>query len=200
MFAFNRRALRAYRKAGFRQEGVLRDAVLDGGRYADNILMAMLEQDWQAMQGRPQRSTAKYDKTRPGKADLLSPAGFYLKLASCRKKYRCLPQPVCVVAGRALPQRGAALGRLHPETAETGAAAGFGAQGADSPLLPGQSAETPGRGGVLHRFWTVLGLPRPAAKSAPAGRYTRGYGARKAAGAGAKGPAPSRRAAIRGAF
>ena len=53
MFAFNRRALRAYRKAGFRQEGVLRDAVLDGGRYADNILMAMLEQDWQAMQGRP---------------------------------------------------------------------------------------------------------------------------------------------------
>lgn len=53
VFAFNRRALRAYRKAGFRQEGVLRDAVLDGGRYADDILMSMLEQDWQAMQGRP---------------------------------------------------------------------------------------------------------------------------------------------------
>lgn len=53
VFSFNRRALRAYQKAGFRQEGVLRDAVLDNGRYADTILMAMLEQDWHAMQGSP---------------------------------------------------------------------------------------------------------------------------------------------------
>lgn len=33
-------------KAGFKREGVLRDAVLDGNQYADNILMAMLEDDW----------------------------------------------------------------------------------------------------------------------------------------------------------
>ena len=29
-----------------RREGVLRDAVLSGGRYADDILMAILEDEW----------------------------------------------------------------------------------------------------------------------------------------------------------
>lgn len=43
---FNPRAEKAYLKAGFKKEGVLRDAVMDGEKYADDILMAMLEDDW----------------------------------------------------------------------------------------------------------------------------------------------------------
>lgn len=46
VFSFNPRAERAYAKAGFRREGVLRDAVMDGDRYGDVILMAILEEDW----------------------------------------------------------------------------------------------------------------------------------------------------------
>ena len=46
VFSFNPRAERAYLKAGFRREGVLRDAVLDGDSYADDILMALLEDEW----------------------------------------------------------------------------------------------------------------------------------------------------------
>lgn len=51
VFSFNPQAERVYQKAGFRREGVLRDAVLDGTSYADEILMAMLEQDWRALKG-----------------------------------------------------------------------------------------------------------------------------------------------------
>lgn len=49
VFSFNARAIRAYEKAGFRREGVLRDAVKDGDTYADDILMAMLEDEWRAL-------------------------------------------------------------------------------------------------------------------------------------------------------
>lgn len=51
VFSFNPRAERVYQKAGFRREGVLRDAVLDGTDYADDILMAMLEEEWRALKG-----------------------------------------------------------------------------------------------------------------------------------------------------
>lgn len=46
VFSFNPRAIRAYEKAGFRREGVLREAVKDGDRYGDDILMAILEDEW----------------------------------------------------------------------------------------------------------------------------------------------------------
>ena len=49
VFSFNQRAERAYARAGFRREGVLRDAVRDGDGYADDILMAILEPEWQAL-------------------------------------------------------------------------------------------------------------------------------------------------------
>lgn len=49
VFSFNPRAERVYEKAGFRREGVRRDALLDGGKYADDILMAMLETDWRKL-------------------------------------------------------------------------------------------------------------------------------------------------------
>ena len=46
VFSFNLRAMKAYQNAGFRQEGVLKDAIKDGDKYADNILMAILEDEW----------------------------------------------------------------------------------------------------------------------------------------------------------
>ena len=46
VFSFNPRAEKVYTKAGFRREGVLRDSVMDGAYYADDILMAMLEDEW----------------------------------------------------------------------------------------------------------------------------------------------------------
>lgn len=52
VFSFNPRAERAYEKAGFRREGVRRDAVLDGDGYGDDILMAILEPEWQTVKAR----------------------------------------------------------------------------------------------------------------------------------------------------
>ena len=52
VFSFNPRAERAYEKAGFRREGVRRDAVRDGDKYGDDILMAMLEDEWRAVKVR----------------------------------------------------------------------------------------------------------------------------------------------------
>lgn len=49
VFSFNTRAIKAYLKAGFKQEGVLRDAIKDGERYADEILMAILEDEWRSL-------------------------------------------------------------------------------------------------------------------------------------------------------
>lgn len=46
VFSFNPRAIRAYEKAGFRREGVRREAIPCEGGYADDILMAILEQEW----------------------------------------------------------------------------------------------------------------------------------------------------------
>ena len=52
VFSFNPRAIRAYEKAGFRREGVRREAVRDGDRYGDDILMAILEDEWRAVKAR----------------------------------------------------------------------------------------------------------------------------------------------------
>ncbi len=49
VFSFNPRAEKAYLKAGFKREGILRDAVKDGDAYADDILMAILEDEWKAL-------------------------------------------------------------------------------------------------------------------------------------------------------
>lgn len=49
VFSFNGRAAAAYERAGFRREGVLRDAVRDGDAYGDDILMAMLEDEWRSL-------------------------------------------------------------------------------------------------------------------------------------------------------
>ena len=46
VYAFNPRAQRAYEKAGFTTEGVLRDALLWDGEWVDEIVMSVLAQDW----------------------------------------------------------------------------------------------------------------------------------------------------------
>lgn len=52
MFSFNPRAERAYAKAGFKREGIKRDAVMDGDKYADDIFMSILEDEWQVLKNR----------------------------------------------------------------------------------------------------------------------------------------------------
>lgn len=52
VYSFNPRAEKAYLKAGFKREGVLRDAVKDGDKYADDILMAILEDEWKTLKGK----------------------------------------------------------------------------------------------------------------------------------------------------
>jgi RimJ/RimL family protein N-acetyltransferase len=49
VFAFNERAIRAYRKAGFLVEGRAREAIWREGRFWDEIAMSILEPDWRAM-------------------------------------------------------------------------------------------------------------------------------------------------------
>ena len=51
VYSLNPRAQQVYRKIGFRQEGVLRDAVRDGVNYADVILMSILEDEWRTITG-----------------------------------------------------------------------------------------------------------------------------------------------------
>ena len=49
VYSFNPRAEKAYIKAGFKREGILRDAILDGDKFADNILMSILEDEWKCL-------------------------------------------------------------------------------------------------------------------------------------------------------
>jgi RimJ/RimL family protein N-acetyltransferase len=44
--AFNTRALRAYEKAGFVQEGARRERVFVNGAFADEVVMGLLRRDW----------------------------------------------------------------------------------------------------------------------------------------------------------
>ena len=47
---FNARGVRAYEKAGFKREGVLRQSCYREGRYWDTIVMAILRDEWEAVQ------------------------------------------------------------------------------------------------------------------------------------------------------
>lgn len=46
VFSFNERAKHLYEKSGFKVEGIRRDAVLDEGKYADDIFMSILEVEY----------------------------------------------------------------------------------------------------------------------------------------------------------
>ena len=53
VYAFNPRARRAYEKAGFVVEGVLRDALLWEGRWVDSTAMSILAAEWERHRGHP---------------------------------------------------------------------------------------------------------------------------------------------------
>ena len=50
VFSFNKRAIRAYQKAGFRIEGREREAIVRDGRHWDEISMGILASDWREIQ------------------------------------------------------------------------------------------------------------------------------------------------------
>jgi RimJ/RimL family protein N-acetyltransferase len=45
---FNPAGIRAYEKAGFTEEGRLRESVMHDGRWYDEILMSILDHEWAA--------------------------------------------------------------------------------------------------------------------------------------------------------
>lgn len=51
VYSFNPKAESVYQKAGFKREGILRDAIMDGTNYADDILMSILEDEWKILKG-----------------------------------------------------------------------------------------------------------------------------------------------------
>jgi RimJ/RimL family protein N-acetyltransferase len=50
VYEYNQRGLRAYEKVGFKREGVLRQDTYREGRYWDTIVMAILRDEWEAVQ------------------------------------------------------------------------------------------------------------------------------------------------------
>ena len=56
VYAFNPRARRAYEKAGFVAEGVLRDALLWDGEWVDAAVMSILAGEWELHRGHPRLS------------------------------------------------------------------------------------------------------------------------------------------------
>lgn len=54
VYSFNPRARRAYEKAGFVAEGVLRDALLWNGERVDATVMSVLAPEWARHRGRPE--------------------------------------------------------------------------------------------------------------------------------------------------
>ncbi len=50
VFDFNKRAIRAYKKAGFKKEGVLRDGYYCNSKYHDVIMMSILEDEFWELQ------------------------------------------------------------------------------------------------------------------------------------------------------
>ncbi|MCL8012906.1 GNAT family N-acetyltransferase [Streptomyces sp. AS02] len=53
VYGHNHRARRAYEKVGFVVEGVRREADLRDGEWVDWVVMAILDREWSARQGRP---------------------------------------------------------------------------------------------------------------------------------------------------
>lgn len=49
VFDFNERAIRCYRRCGFREEGCLRQGLYRGGAYHDVLLMGILREEFRAM-------------------------------------------------------------------------------------------------------------------------------------------------------
>jgi RimJ/RimL family protein N-acetyltransferase len=50
VFASNMGALKVYTKAGFKEEGIMRQACYREGAYHDSVIMSILRPEWEAMQ------------------------------------------------------------------------------------------------------------------------------------------------------
>ncbi len=59
VYSFNPRARRAYEKAGFRAEGVLRESLRYGDEWIDATVMSILSDEWAAARGHPEGSVSK---------------------------------------------------------------------------------------------------------------------------------------------
>ncbi len=66
VFAFNERAIRAYRRIGFVVEGRSREAIWRDGQFTDEIQMSILEPEWRAMRGRILGLEPEGTAVRPG--------------------------------------------------------------------------------------------------------------------------------------
>ncbi|MFK0168244.1 GNAT family N-acetyltransferase [Streptomyces sp. NPDC090306] len=62
----NSRALHVYRKVGFVVEGVRRQTRMRDGAWADEVLMAVLEDEWAGHHGRPATGAAVNDRAAGG--------------------------------------------------------------------------------------------------------------------------------------
>jgi RimJ/RimL family protein N-acetyltransferase len=58
----NVRAIRAYERAGFQREGLLRRYIYQNGAYRDVVLMSVLHEEWTAKRGPKRRSRAASGK------------------------------------------------------------------------------------------------------------------------------------------
>ncbi len=52
----NERGIRAYEKAGFVREGLLREAMMHNGKYCDFYVMGILEHEWRARRAEKQKA------------------------------------------------------------------------------------------------------------------------------------------------
>lgn len=51
-YAFNNRAIRAYEKAGFKKEGILRENVFINGKFVDSVVMSVLRKEFREYDAR----------------------------------------------------------------------------------------------------------------------------------------------------
>jgi len=71
VFSHNGRAIRAYRRAGFVQEGCLRQAMFRNGRYHDELCFSILRSEWE-LAGEDEASERREDP------DVAAPEGVHL--------------------------------------------------------------------------------------------------------------------------
>lgn len=58
VYGHNHRARRVYEKVGFVVEGVLREARSRNGEWVDEVVMGLLDREWNAHRGRPEEVTS----------------------------------------------------------------------------------------------------------------------------------------------
>ena len=65
VWADNAAGIRAYEKAGFKREGLLREAMRHNGKYCDFLVMGALEQDWRELMAAKNAQGAACKEKKP---------------------------------------------------------------------------------------------------------------------------------------